>query len=82
MTYSALSIYHALQRNLHVTSIAAATKARSVRFDVAIRESAATPKARHEVVIEIERRMRDHRPENLRIAIEGKVSIPKPVVAP
>jgi hypothetical protein len=57
---------------LDVASIAAATKARSVRFDVAVRGSATAPKARHEVVIEVEGRMREHRPANLRITIESE----------
>ncbi|KFC64457.1 hypothetical protein FF80_03080 [Devosia sp. LC5] len=54
---------------LDVASIAAVTKAQSVRFDVAIRET--SPKARHEVVIEVEGRGGDNRTANRRIAIEG-----------
>lgn len=57
---------------LDVASIAAATKARSVRFDVALRDLvAAAPTARHEVVIEVEGRMQEQRPVSRRIAIES-----------
>lgn len=55
---------------LDVTSIAAATRASSVRFDVALREASATSQARHEVVIEIDGFLEDHKPANLRIAIQ------------
>ncbi|KMK64631.1 hypothetical protein [Puniceibacterium sp. IMCC21224] len=54
---------------LDVASIAAATKARSVRFDVTVREP--SPTARHEVVIEVEGRGRDSRTINRRITIES-----------
>jgi hypothetical protein len=57
---------------LDVASIAAATKARSVRFDVAVRGSPTAPRARHEVVIEVEGCMQDHRPADLRITIESE----------
>lgn len=57
---------------LDVTSIAAATRARSVRFDVALRETTTASQARHEVVIEIDGFLRGHEPANLRIAIQDQ----------
>lgn len=57
---------------LDVASLAAATRARSVRFDVAVREPATALKARHEVIIEVEGHARDHRDATLRIVIAGE----------
>lgn len=54
---------------LDVASVAAVTKARSVRFDVAVREPSS--KARHEVVIEVEGREGDNRTAIRRITIES-----------
>jgi hypothetical protein len=55
---------------LDVPSIAAATKARSVRFDVAIREATKDYRSRHEVVIEIDGISMDHRAETCRVTIQ------------
>jgi hypothetical protein len=55
---------------IDVASIAAVTKARSVRFDVAVREP--SPKTRHEVVIEVEGHGLDDRTEYRRITMESE----------
>lgn len=54
---------------LDVTSIAAATNAPSVRFDVAVRDPAVESRPRHDVVIEIEGRHHDQEEAHLRIDI-------------